>query len=124
MPQPPAPPLWTVNSSGGGGNGRGLVGCHIAQNDQGVFTFYDRSWNVLGTFSGTPLSCSFTYNGITGWTVTLANAMRNANANGGWSTPDTGPEDIPAQSGDYTAQTGGGTMADDKAASSAGHGNR
>ena len=122
MPQPPAPPLWTVNNSGGGSNGTDLVGCHIAQNAQGVYTFYDRSWNPLGTFSGNPLSCSFNYAGINGWTVTLANAVANGNANGAWNTPDTGPEEVPAQQGDYTAQAGGGTIAEEKAASSAGYG--
>jgi hypothetical protein len=124
MPQPPAPPLWTVNASTGGGNGADLVGCHIAQNAQGVYTFYDPSWNVLGTFSGNPLTCNFNYDNIDNWTVTLSTAVSGGNANGTWGTPKTGPEEVPAQSGDYTAQTGGGTIADDKAASSAGYGNR
>lgn len=123
MPQPPAPPLWTVNN-GGTGNGADLVGCHIAQNAQGVYTFYDPSWNVLGTFSGNPLSCTFNYDGINGWTVTLATAVSGGNANGTWNTPKTDPDATPAQSGDYTAQAGGGAMADDNAASSAGYGKR
>ncbi len=123
MPQPPAPPLWTVHNTGGGSNGADLVGCHIAKNTQGVYTFYDPSWNLLGTFSGNPLSCSFNYDGINGWTVTLATAVVNGNANGAWTTPNTGPEEIPAQSGDYTAQTGGGTVPEEeRAASSAGYG--
>lgn len=120
MPQPPAPPLWTVNN-GGGGNGTDLVGCHIAKDAQGVYTFYDPSWDLLGTFSGNPLSCSFDYDGITGWTVTLATAVVNGNANGAWSTPSTGPEEIPAQNGDYTAQSGGQVDAE---AASAGYGTR
>lgn len=123
MPQPPAPPLWTVNASTGGGNGADLVGCHIAKNAQGVYTFYDPSWDVLATFSGNPLSCSFNYDGIDGWTVTLATAVVNGNASGHWTTPATRLENVPAQSGDYTAQSGGGTVAEEeRAASSAGYG--
>jgi hypothetical protein len=120
MPQPPAPPFWTINHSSGGANGGGLVGCHIGQSG-GTYTFYKPNWDVLATFSGTTLSCSFNYNGVNGWTVTLVNAVPGSNANGGWRTPDTGLEDIPAQSGDYMAQTGGGFVVD-QAASSAGHG--
>lgn len=125
MPQPPGPPFWTLNASGltGGSNKADLAGCHIAQNAQGVYTFYDPSWDVLGTFSGTPLSCTFNnYDGINGWVVTLATATANGSATGTWSTPDTGPEEIPAQSGDYTAQSGG--QVDAEAASSAGSGTR
>ncbi len=124
MPQPPAPPFWTLNASGitGGSNGADLAGCHIALNAQGVYTFYDPSWDVLGTFSGSPLSCSFNYDGINGWTVTLATAISGSNATGTWNTPDTGPEETPAESGNYTAQSGGGPLAVDQAASSAGHG--
>ena len=130
MPTPPAPPIWTLNASGmtGGSNGAKLAGCHIGQASS-VYTFYDPSWNVLATFAGSPtLSCSFNYNGINGWTVTLATAISGGNANGGWTTPNTGPvvrpTDIPAQSGDYTAQTGGGVVPEEeeKAASSAGYG--
>ena len=124
MPQPPAPPFWTVNASRGGANGQGLVGCHIAQNAPGVYAFYDPSWDVLGVFTGTPLTCNFNYNNIDNWTVTLATVPSGSNAYGTWRTPATAPEEIPAQSGDYMAQTGGGTMADDKAASSAGQGSR
>jgi hypothetical protein len=128
MPQPPAPPIWTLNASGmtGGSHGAKLAGCHIGQ-AAGVYTFYDPSWDTLGTFSGSPLSCSFNYNGINGWNVTLATAVSGGNANGGWTTPKTEkerPTEVPAQSGDYTAQTGGGAVPeeDEKAASSAGYG--
>jgi hypothetical protein len=127
MAQPPGPPFWTLNASGltGGSNKADLAGCHIAQNAQGVYTFYDPSWDVLGTFSGTPLTCTFNYDGIDGWIITLATAISGRNANGTWSTPKTpkaGPEEIPAQSGDYTAQSGGSV--DAEAASSAGYGTR
>jgi hypothetical protein len=128
MPQPPAPPLWTLNSGGltGGSHKAKLVGCHIARDAQGVYTFYDPSWNVLATFSGTPLSCTFDYDQIDDWTVTLSTAVVDGNATGGWSTPGTELEDTLPQSGDYTAQTGGGTVlpeeASDKAKSSAGYG--
>ncbi len=128
MPTPPNPPIWTLNASGmtGGSNGAKLAGCHIGQASS-VYTFYDPSWNSLATFSGTTLSCTFNYNGVDGWTLTLGTAVSGGNATGTWSTPKTEferPTDIPAQSGDYTAQTGGGVVPEEeeKAASSAGYG--
>src|SRR5215213_2433390 len=94
MPAPPAPPFWTLNASGlngpAGGNQSKLAGCHIAQNSTtSVYTFYDPSWNSLGTFSGTLLSCTFNYNSVNGWVVTLGSATSGGNAWGTWSTPQT-----------------------------------
>jgi len=125
MPTPPSPPLWTLNASGlsGGTNSAKLAGCHIAQNSTtSVYTFYDPSWNSLGTFSGTTLTCSFNYNGINNWTVTLSTATSGGNATGGWSTPAQGGKKTGSQSGNYTAQTGAGPISAEEAASSAGYG--
>ena len=126
MPTPPNPPLWTLNASGlsGGSNSAKLAGCHIAQNSTtSVYTFYNPSWNSLGTFSGTPLSCLFSYNGINDWTVTLGTATSGGSASGTWFSPAQGGKKTGSQSGNYTAQTGGGVVPEeDAAASSAGYG--
>jgi hypothetical protein len=128
MATPPAPPLWTLNASGitGGSNGADLAGCHIAQSAAGVYTLYKPNWDSLATFSGSPLTCTFNYDKIDGWSVTLATAVSGGNANGGWSTPGSParPDDVGPQSGDYTAQTGGGVVPEEKAASSAGYGKK
>jgi hypothetical protein len=123
MPAPPNPPLWTLNASGltGGGHKTKLAGCHIAQ-ASGVLTFYDPSWNSLGTFSGSPLSCTFNYDGVTGWNITSSTAVSGGNATGTWNTPSQGQKKTGSESGNYTAQTGGGVVPEEEAASSAGYG--
>jgi len=123
MPTPPNPPIWTLNASGltGGDRKSKLAGCHIGL-ASGVYTFYDPSWDSLGTFSGTPLSCTFNYNSITGWTIILSTAVSGGNAAGTWSTPSQGQKKTGPESGNYTAQTGGGVVPEEESASSAGYG--
>ena len=123
MPTPPNPPIWTLNASGltGGGHKSKLAGCHIGL-ASGTYTFYDPSWNSLGTFSGTPLTCTFNYDSVNGWSIVLSTAVSGSDATGTWNTPAQGQKKTGAESGNYTAQTGGGVVPEEEAASSAGYG--
>ena len=128
MPTPPTPPVWTIsaNDVSGGSNGSLLIGCHITENAAG--TAYEFTQpninNVLSTTPGSTLPSvpfsfpSFTYDGFT-WTIGVT-SLSGADVDGTWATAATPEiENVPAQSGDYTAQTGGGPLGVDEAASTA-----
>ena len=121
-------PIWTIsnNDVSGGSNGSLLVGCHITKNAAGTaYEFTQPNINNVLSTDGPPLPTvpftfpSFTYQGFT-WTITVNSLGLNADVDGTWATAATPEiEDVPAQQGDYTAQTGGGPMAADGAASHA-----
>jgi len=75
---------WTINSTGGGGNGSDLSGCHIKQTSTG-YDFEQQNNTVLASTTTTTLPFSFPSFGLDGWTWVVSVTSLSNPASGGWS---------------------------------------
>jgi hypothetical protein len=122
----PNPNMWVLtNGANSPSVGTAINGCKIKQTSSAFEFYLQNGSSPVQTVNATSLPVTFedvTIDSAT-WDIT-ADTLPSTTDAGSWVTPSQAagrPEETPPTSGDFTAQTGGGVVPDE-AAASAGYG--